>query len=122
MTSSSLIPVSLHYNISQFDHHEREDYVLNIEINNLKNELQASMSDLKKSFNIDFVFSDINENKQNSTIFILNDLNNLFTNKFNDVNIFDENETSRFRSILVNDKTKYVLSYSSFEKSTFKNS
>ncbi len=108
--------------ISQFDHHERENYVLNIEINNLKNELQASISDLKKSFNIDFVLSDINENKQNSTIFILNDLNNLFTNKFNDVNIFDENITSKFRSTLINDKTKYVLFYSSFERFILKNS
>ncbi len=107
--------------IFQFDYHEREDYVLNIEINNLKNELQALISDLKKSFNIDSVLFDINENKQNSTILILNDLNNLFTNKFNDVNIFDENITSKFRSTLINDKTKYVLFYSSFEKIIFKN-
>jgi hypothetical protein len=108
--------------ISQFDHYEREDYVLNIEINNLKNELQTSVSNLKKSFNIDSVLFDINENKQNFTIFILNDLNNLFTNKFNDANIFDESTTSKFRSNLINDKTKYVLSYSSFEKSFLKNS
>jgi hypothetical protein len=56
--------------IFQFDHYKRKDYVLNIKINNLKNELQALMSNLKKSFNIDFVLFNINENKQNSTIFV----------------------------------------------------
>ncbi len=107
--------------ISQFDHHESEDYVLNIEINNLKNELQALILNQENFYNIDSVLSDINDDRQDSTIFILNDLNNLLLNTFHDINNFDEKTTLKFRLILMNDKMKYILSYSSSKKVVFKN-
>jgi hypothetical protein len=60
------ISIDLEKNIihdSETDHHEREEYVLNIKINNLKNEFQTSILSQDDFYNIDSVLFDVNENR-----------------------------------------------------------
>ncbi len=97
--------------VSKTNHHECEEYVLNIEINNLKNELQTSMLNQDDFYNINSVLFDVNENKQDSTISIFDDLNNLILNFIQNENNIVKKTTSEFQSTLINDKTEYVLFY-----------
>jgi hypothetical protein len=72
-------------------------------------------------YNIDSVLFDVDENKQNSTISILDDLNNLILNFIQNENNIVKKTISEFQSTSMNDKTKYVLFYSFSEKVIFKN-
>ncbi len=108
--------------ISQSNHREREEYAMNIKINNLKNKLQAFALNQDDFHNTSFIFSDINKDRQNFTIFILNELHDLVQNNAKeDVNHDNENIFLEYQSSLINDKMKYVLFYSSFERVILKN-
>ncbi len=108
--------------ISQSNHHEREEYAMNIKTNNLKNDLQASASEQEEFHNTSSILFDINEDRQDSAISILNELQNLFQNNTDeDADNDNENILLEYQSSLTNDNTKYVLSYSSSERVTLKN-
>jgi hypothetical protein len=62
-------------------------------------------------YNINSVLFDVNENKQDSTISIFDDLNNLILNFIQNENNIVKKTTSEFQSTLINDKTEYVLFY-----------
>jgi hypothetical protein len=107
--------------ISQSNHHEREEYATNIKINNLKNELQAFTLNQDDFYNTSSILFDINEDRQDFTIFILNELHDLLQDNTKDIDIDNENISFEYQSFLTNDKTKYVLFYTFFEKVIFKN-
>ncbi len=70
--------------------------------------------------NIDFVFCDINKNRQKTILFILNELHNILTNFVDEEQNNFSNDTSsiEFRFTLFVDKTEYVLFYISKKKVT----
>jgi hypothetical protein len=107
--------------ISQSNHHEREEFEANIKINNLKNELQAFTLNQDDFYNTSSILFDINENRQDFTIFILNELHDLLQDNTKNIDIDNENIFFEYQSFLINDKTKYVLSYAFSERIIFKN-
>ncbi len=76
--------------ISQSDHHEREEYAANIKTNNLKNELQAFTLNQDDFYNTNSILSDIIENKQDFTIFILNELHDFLQDNTKNIDIDNE--------------------------------
>jgi hypothetical protein len=107
--------------ISQSDHHEREEYATNIKINNLKNELQAFTLNQNDFYNTSSILFDINEDRQDFTIFILNELHDLLQDNTKNIDIDNENIFFEYQLFLINDKTKYVLFYTFFKRIIFKN-
>jgi hypothetical protein len=73
--------------ISQSNHHERKEYAVNIKINNLKNDLQAFTLNQDDFYNTNSILFDINEDKQDFTIFILNELHDLLQNNTKNIDI-----------------------------------
>lgn len=70
--------------IDQVDHHEREDYAADLRSHNFENDLQtAQSSNMTESdffINSEFVFTNINEERCDSLILVINDLHSLVLN------------------------------------------